>query len=131
MVQDPTQKHDSACVRTCLDYTAMGVDVVWDSTLKHDSACVSICLIYCSYSHGCGCDPRFHWDTRLCMCKYLSYLLIIQLWVWMWPKIPLGYATLHVLVPVLFIYYTAMGVDVVPDSTGIHDSACVSTCFIY
>ena len=34
-------------------------------------------------------------------------------------------------VPVLVIDYTAMGVNVVRDSTGIHDSACVSTCLIY
>ena len=46
MVQDSTRKHSSACVRTCLDYTAMGVDVVRDSTLKHDSECVSTCLDY-------------------------------------------------------------------------------------
>ena len=45
--------------------------------------------------------------------------------------IPLGFTTLHVLVPVLFIDYTAMGVDVVCNSTGIHDSICVSTCLIH
>ena len=29
-----------------IDYTAIGVDVVWDSTGFHDSACVSTCIIY-------------------------------------------------------------------------------------
>ena len=58
----------------------MGVDGVGDSTLKHNSACVSPVLFIDYIAMGVDVSP----DTRLCMCKYLSYLLIIQLWVWMW-----------------------------------------------
>ena len=36
VVQNSTQKHDSACVSTCLDYTNMGVDGVGDYTQKHE-----------------------------------------------------------------------------------------------
>ena len=108
--------------------------LVWFSQGYHWETRLCMCK-YLSYSLIIQLlvwfSQGYHWETRLCMCKYPSYLLIIQLWVWMWSGIPLGYTTLHVKVPVLFIDYAAMGVYVVRDTTGIHNSACVSTCLIY
>ena len=49
----------------------------------------------------------------------------------MWSGIPLTYTIMHVLVPVLFIDFTAIDVDVVQEITGYHNYTYVSTCLIY